>query len=72
MTHVLQRLCSAPNIIAKASLLLTAPATSEKKELIQKQQEARQVATWSRLEIKASAQQHGFKKYVEDQVYAEA
>ena len=68
MAHVLQRLCSEPNIIAVGSPLLTAPATSEKKETIQKpqQQEAPQAARWSRLEIKAWAQQHGFKKYVQD------
>ena len=74
MTHVLQRLCSEPNIIAVDSPLLTAPAPSEKMEPIQKsaQQEAPQAARWSRLEIKAWAQQHGFKKYVEDKVCVEA
>ena len=53
--------------------MLTAPATTEKKESIQKSehQEASQAARWSRLEVKALAQQHGFKKYVEDQVYVE-
>ena len=73
MTQVLQRLCSEPNITAVDSPLLTAPATNEKKEPILKseQQEAPQAARWSRLEIKAWAQQHGFKKYVEDQVCVE-